>query len=90
MREVVDSVAEFQEVSLADVVHELRQLRAAVTSQQAELLTGKQAAKFLGISVASLYRLAASTPALRAVTVGQGAKRWRRADLQKYVSELRK
>jgi predicted DNA-binding transcriptional regulator AlpA len=74
--------------TLDDLLRELRSIRAVLSQQSSELLTAKATAKLLGISVASLYRIAASDPRMRPVRVGTGSKRWRRTDLQKYISGL--
>jgi predicted DNA-binding transcriptional regulator AlpA len=76
------------EGEITDVVGELRAIRAILSDQTAELMRGKAAARFLGVSLATLYRMASANPLLRPVCVGTGCKRWRRADLQRYVSEL--
>ncbi len=87
--DTTDADGATREITLADVLQELRQIRTVLASGQAELLTAKQAARLLGISVASLYRLAAANAKLKPITVGHGSKRWRRADLQRYVAECR-
>jgi predicted DNA-binding transcriptional regulator AlpA len=83
----LDSIAS-EPATLDDLLRELRLLRGVLSSQSAELLTAKAASRLLGISVASLYRIAASDEKMRPVKVGTGSKRWRRADLQKYISGL--
>src|ERR1043165_3136167 len=83
----LDSIAS-EPATLDDLLRELRLLRGVLSSQSAELLPAKAASRLLGISVASLYRIAASDEKMRPVKVGTGSKRWRRADLQKYISGL--
>lgn len=51
------------------------------------LLTAKEAAALLGVSTRTLWRLSASGD-LPCVHVGK-ATRWRRSDVEKYVSRLR-
>jgi predicted DNA-binding transcriptional regulator AlpA len=86
--QVSESVSEKDAITLADVVYELRAVRAVLASQQAELLSATAAARFLGISVATLYRLAANFVILKPITVSRGCKRWKRASLTAYVASL--
>lgn len=79
----------FDSTTEGAVLAELRAIRSLLASQQAELLTGKAAARFLGVSLATLYRLSSRFDTLRPVTVGQGCKRWKRTALAKYVADLR-
>ncbi len=82
-------VTEDRPATLDDVCRELRGLRAAIACKQAELLPASRAAEFLGVGRSTLYRLMAAEPLLKPVRLPAG-KRWRRADLQKYVDGLRK
>ncbi|MBI2805302.1 MAG: hypothetical protein HYX68_10035 [Planctomycetes bacterium] len=83
-----DSESDRRAITLADVVHELRAIRSVLASQQAELLTAKAAARFLSISVATLYRRAANIVILKPVAVSPGSRRWKRASLMQYVAGL--
>ncbi len=79
-----------EDVGLAAVVRELRRVRELLEAQTTELLDARQAARFLGVSEATLYRLRAAGEVPASVRLGGGALiRWRRNDLQNYIEKLR-
>lgn len=70
-------------VTLADVL-------AAVERRAAPLLlTGPQAAAYLGVGLTTFERLTAAGELARPVSLPEGGKRWRRADLDRFVGRLK-
>lgn len=73
------------------VALELRRLREAVERAGAErplLVTAKAAARLLGVSRSTLYRLVAEK-VLPKPAKNLGGSRWRRADLEQVAARLR-
>ncbi len=75
-------------MGLKDVVAALERIEAILAEDMAAVLSRKQAACFLGISPASLDRLAAGNPELRPIHPTPGRSVWRKADLQAYLDKL--
>jgi len=75
-------------IELRDVLEALERIEALLAEDSAAVLSRKQAARFLGISPASLDRLAASVPELRPIHPTPGRSVWRKADLQAYLDKL--
>jgi predicted DNA-binding transcriptional regulator AlpA len=73
------------EPSLSDLLAEVRQVRR----MSAALLCGRDAAAFLGMDRTSFYRRVAAGVIPKAVRVGNGPRRWRRAELEKFVGALK-
>jgi hypothetical protein len=73
---------------LSDVLAALERIEAILAQDFAAVLSRKQAARYLGISPASLDRLAASVPDLRPIHPTPGRSVWRKVDLQKYLDQL--
>jgi len=53
-----------------------------------DLLTARQVAEQLSMSVRTLYRMAARGRAPRPVRLGRKLIRWRRRDVERYVRQL--
>lgn len=75
------------DVSLADVLAELRRLRRAVAGTQAELIDAGAAAALFGVSRATFFRLVSAGKVTKPLTVGAGCKRWRRSELSKLIEQ---
>jgi hypothetical protein len=75
-------------IDLSDVVASLDRIEAILGEQSSAVFSRKLAARYLGISPASLDRLAASVPELRPIHPTPGRSVWRKSDLQTYLDNL--
>lgn len=75
-------------IGLCDLLAELKQIKELLAVQSSEVFCREAAARFIGVSVATLDRLASSNPALRPVRVSQGRIVWRREDLRAFLLGL--
>lgn len=73
---------------LAGVLKSLQQIESLLAEQSAAALGRDAAARFIGVSPATLDRLASSNPALRPVRVSIGRVVWRREDLCAFLAGL--
>lgn len=71
--------------SIAADVHALAQAQAEAASP---LMTAKQVAEFLQVNVRTLRRLELMGDVPKSIRIG-GAKRWRRAELQRAIERRR-
>ena len=71
--------------TLEDVVKELRKLHSVMAAEQAELLDAHAVARLLSVSKPTLHRLASAGKLPVAVKIG-GSVRWRKADLQAWIT----
>jgi excisionase family DNA binding protein len=74
-------------LTMADVVFELRAIRAALAAHGAAVLNREGAAAYLGISTATLERLT-SAGKLASVRVSEGRVGWLRKALDAYLDAL--
>ncbi|HZZ81933.1 MAG TPA: helix-turn-helix domain-containing protein [Gemmataceae bacterium] len=74
-------------IGLADLIAELKQIKELLGEQSSAAFRRGAAARFLGVSPATLDRLT-SAGKLRSVRVSEGRVVWRRADLQAYLDQL--
>ena len=75
-------------IVLGDLLDALKRIEALLAERSAAVLRREAAARFIGVSTATLDRLASRNPALRPVRVSQGRVVWRRADLQAFLDAL--
>jgi predicted DNA-binding transcriptional regulator AlpA len=75
-------------IGLGELLSALERIEALLSAESAAVLSRKQAANFLGLSPASLDRLASSNPALKPIHPTPGRTVWRKADLQRYIEGL--
>ena len=83
-----DSSSNTAPIDLGDVLAALKRIESILAEESAAVLSRKQAASYLGISPASLDRLAASVPELRPIHPTPGRTVWRKADLKRYIDGL--
>ena len=72
----------------SEILETLRRIESLLAEQSAAALGRDAAARFIGVSVATLDRLASVNPALRPVRVSQGRVVWLRSALEAYLKSL--
>jgi hypothetical protein len=75
-------------IALSELLAVLKRIESLLAEDSAAVLSREQAARFLGISPASLDRLAASVPELRPIHPTPGRSVWRKSDLKRYIEGL--
>lgn len=75
-------------IEMRDVLAALKRIEALLAEQSAEVFCRDAAARFIGVSPATLDRLASANPALRPVRVSVGRVVWRRNDLRAFLDGL--
>jgi predicted DNA-binding transcriptional regulator AlpA len=86
---LLDTLSSSPAVPTPDLLlEELREIKLLLAAQSAAVLNRAAAARFIGVSPATLDRLASANPALRPVRVSQGRVVWRREDLQAFLDGL--
>lgn len=75
-------------IELGDVVAALGRIEELLAEESSAVLCRAAAARFIGVSPATLDRLASANPALRPVRVSVGRVVWRRADLRSFLEAL--
>lgn len=76
-------------IDINDLLAALKRIEALLAEQSAEVFCRDSAARFIGVSPATLDRLASANPALRPVRVSVGRVVWRRADLRAFLDGLK-
>jgi predicted DNA-binding transcriptional regulator AlpA len=71
------------------LLREVRRVRELLEADAAELLDAAAAARLLGISEPSLYRLRSAGKCPAPVKLSAGLVRWRRSELLDYIRGLR-
>jgi len=75
-------------IDLSDLLSELKEIKALLAEKSSAVMSRKQAANYVGISVAAWDRLVASHQELRPIHPTPGRCVWRKADLQAYLDSL--
>jgi excisionase family DNA binding protein len=76
-----------EQIDLGDVLSALERIERLLAEQSSAALGRDAAARYLGVSVATLDRLT-SAGKLKSVRVSVGRVVWRRIDLEKYLGDL--